>query len=362
MTAQRHKSGAARLRVPLAPLLLLAIAACWSHAASAQAKQPPSLYWGAQIGKQITGESAPWDMNAVTKFQQVTGKGLSLIAFSQPFAECETTCELTKFPTTPLENVRSYGAVPMVNWTSASSPWKVEDPAFGLRHVIDGTYDAYIRYFAQKAKEWGHPFFLRFNWEMNGFWFPWSEGVNGNKSGEFVAAWRHVHDIFTAEGATNATWVWCPNVNIYGELAKLRPLYPGDRYVDWTGLDGFNWGKRTGSPGWLSFNKIYHPTYREIVKKIAPGKPMMIGEIASSDRGGSKADWISDMLRKVRNKYRRVRALVWLDVNDRGTHWPIESSSRRARNAFKKGIRNRAYRPNLFGGIAQSPIPPPPPA
>ena len=69
-----------------------------------------------------------------------------------------------------------------------------------MRHVIDGTYDGYIRYFAQKAKEWGHPFFLRFNWEMNGFWFPWSEGVNGNKSGEFVAAWRHVHDIFTAEG------------------------------------------------------------------------------------------------------------------------------------------------------------------
>ena len=63
-------------------LLLLAVAACGSAAAAAQAKQPPSIYWGAQIGKQITGESAPWDMNAVTKFQQVTGKGLSLIAFS----------------------------------------------------------------------------------------------------------------------------------------------------------------------------------------------------------------------------------------------------------------------------------------
>ncbi len=35
-------------------------------------------------------------------------------------------------------------------------------------------------------------------------------GVNGDQPGEFVAAWRHVHDIFTSVGATNATWVWCP--------------------------------------------------------------------------------------------------------------------------------------------------------
>ena len=38
---------------------------------------------------------------------------------------------------------------------------------------------------------------------MNGNWFPWSETRNGNSSGEYVAAWRHVRDIFRAEGVTN---------------------------------------------------------------------------------------------------------------------------------------------------------------
>src|SRR5262249_39076062 len=144
----------------------------------------------------------------------------------------------------------------------------------------------------------------------------------------------------------------------YGELAKLGPLYPGNRYVDWTCIDGFNWGVRRGSPGWLSFNKIYQSTYRQI-RRLAPSKPMMIGEIASSDKGGSKAAWIKDMLRKVRTRYRKVRGIVWQDVEDRGTHWPIESSSRRARKAFKKGIGNPAFRANVFGGIKHTPIGPP---
>jgi hypothetical protein len=334
---------------------LVAIAAAPSSAA---AKKPASLYWGAEIGPQITGEAAPWDMNAVHKFQKVVRKPLSLIEFSQPFAECSPTCVMTRFPTTPLDNIRAYGAIPVLSLNSTASPPSLDQPAFRLARIIDGSFDGYLQYFAAKAKEWGHPFFLRFNWEMNGFWFPWSEGVNGNKRGEFVAAWRHVHDIFAAAGATNVSWVWCPNVNIYGELAKLKPLYPGGRYVDWTCLDGFNFGIRRGSPGWLSFNQIYHKTYRQI-RHLAPTKPMMIAEIASSGKGGSKAAWIKNMLSKVRHRYRKVRALIWHDVEDRGLRWPIETSSQSARRAFRRGIRSRAFRPNVFGGITRSPIPPP---
>ena len=114
--------------------------------------------------------------------------------------------------------------------------------------MIEGRYDAYIREFAEAAKAWGHPFFLRFNWEMNGNWFAWSEGVNGNQPGEYVAAWRHVHDIFTSVGATNATWVWCPNVDPGKEFDDLALALSGRRYVDWTCLDGYNWGTNPTGP------------------------------------------------------------------------------------------------------------------
>jgi hypothetical protein len=340
--------------------LICLIAWCASAtSAVGSSKGPAPLYWGAEIGAQITGEKAPWDMRAVRRFAKVAGKGLSLVSFTAPFAECSgSSCVFGKFPTTPLENVRRYGAIPVFGWNSGSDAPGVRQPEFGLADLVGGRYDAYIREFAIEAREWGHPFFLRFDWEMNGFWFPWAEGVNGNKPGEFVVAWRHVHDIFSSVGATNATWVWSPNIDLQGALTPLRSLYPGDRYVDWTGIDGFNWGKRRGSPGWRTFDQVFQGTYRRIVRGIAPGKPLMISEVASTARGGNKAAWIKDMLAKIPRRYPKVRGVVWYDLNDRGSGWPIETSPR-ASSAFRTGIGAAVYRPNLYGDVATSPIRPP---
>ena len=184
------------------------------------------VYWGATIGNQLTGTQAPWDMTAVAKFEEMAGKPVSLVHFFQPFANCSRDLLLLQLPWTPMENIRQHGSIPVVSWSSQSIPSNVSEPDFQLSDVIAGRYDAYIREFASKAKSWGHPFFLRFNWEMNGNWFPWSEGVNGNQPGEYVAAWRHVHDIFTAVGATNVTWVWCPNVDPNGTLQNSAAAVP----------------------------------------------------------------------------------------------------------------------------------------
>jgi len=325
----------------------------------ATASRGPSqpLYWGATIGDQITGTQAPWDMNAVARFEQMGGKQLSLVNFFAPFANCSTSpCSFYRFPTGPIEAIREHGAIPVFSWSSQSIPWSVDEPDFQLSDTIAGTYDSYIRRFAEEAREWGHPFFLRFNWEMNGGWFPWSEGVNGNQPGEYVAAWRHVHDIFTEVGADNATWVWCPNVDPAGKMQDLASLYPGDEYVDWTGLDGYNWGPKKG--GWAGFDHLYRGTYSRIAGSVAPGKPLMIGEMGSTETGGSKAGWISDALAAIPSEYPQVRAVLWFDKFDDGMDWPIETSSGAA-EAFAEGIGDSAYRGNAYEDLSTSPIPPP---
>jgi hypothetical protein len=298
-------------------------------------------------------------MTAVTRFEEMTHKSASLIQFFQPFANCSSSpCSFYSFPTTPLENVRQHGAIPVLSWSSQSIPSSLNEPNFQLSDVIEGRYDTYIRSFATAAKNWGHPFFLRFDWEMNGNWFPWSEGVNGNKSGEFVAAWRHVHDIFTSVGATNATWVWCPNVDWNNNVQSLASMYPGDAYVDWTGLDGYNWGTNPAQPGgWKTFDQIYRSTYRYIVESIAPSKPLMIGEVASSEYGGSKATWIREMLTKVPAEYRKIRALLWFDKFDSSMDWPIETSSG-ATAAFAEGIQSPAYASDTFSGLGANAVQP----
>ncbi len=233
-------------------------------------------------------------------------------------------------------------------------PSNLSEPNFQLSDIVEGHHDAYIRKFAEAAKAWGHPFFLRFDWEMNGGWFAWGEGVNGNKAGEYVAAWRHVHDIFTQVGATNVTWVWCPNVDPENQMQDLSRLYPGDSYVDWTGLDGYNWGTNPARPDrWRSFDSLYSSTYKKITGTIAPSKPLMISEVGSTEYGGSKAAWIKDMLAKIPVDYPKIRGVLWFDKFDDGMDWPIETSAS-ATAAFAEGLQNPAYAGNGYSSLAGS--------
>jgi hypothetical protein len=321
------------------------------------------ILWGAWIGEQFTGAQAPWDMNAVTDFEKLTQKPLSLINFSSPFASCAsastptTSCSFYSFPKNQMEAIRNHGAIPFFSWASSMLPASTNQPNFQLSDVIEGKFDSYIRAWATAAKAWGHPFFLRFNWEMNGGWFQWSEGVNGNKAGEYVAAWRHVHDIFTSVGATNATWTWGPNVDPENRLQSLASLYPGNEYVDWTCLDGYNWGTDPQRPDkWRTFSSLFSGTYKTITESIAPTKPMIIGEVGSTEYGGSKATWISEMLSELPTKFPTIRGFLWFEKGEEGD-WPIESSTS-ATQAFAKGISSPTYMGNAFSALAPTAIQP----
>jgi len=346
---------------------LVAALACCLVAAPAQAAQshqrkaakPKPVYWGAWVGDQITGTDAPWDMGPIGYFEQLVGKGLSLVEFSSSWQVCGRTCEPYKFPGEAMDNVRGYGAIPVYSWGAESSPRSSENqPEFQLGDILAGTYDSYITQFATEARDWGHPFFLRPNWEMNGSWFPWSELANGNSPGQYVAAWRHIHDIFGAVGASNVTWVWCPYADTEKRLKKtpLKPLYPGDSYVDWTCLDAYNWGRNAVNPKpWRSFDELFGPAYKIVTKKVAPKKPLMLGEFATSSYGGHKAAWIRRMFERLPGKYPRVRALIYFNTVDRGIDWPLETSPPAAK-AFAKGIRKGIYANNRFGELTSSPI------
>ncbi|MBS1888323.1 MAG: hypothetical protein JSU06_14155 [Actinobacteria bacterium] len=319
---------------------------------------PTQAYWGAWIGSQLTGKEAPWDARAIDAFEAEVGKAPSLIEFGSPFADCSSNpCSSYPFPLTPFEDIRKRGAIPFLSWSSQSVPAQVEEPEYSLAEVAAGRHDAYIREFAAAAAAWGHPFFLRFDWEMNGNWFPWGAGVNGNTPADYVAAWRHVHQLFVAAGATNATWVWCPYVDPGATLAAMASLYPGGEYVDWTCLDGYNWGEHPPRR-WRSFSSLFGPSYREVTETIAPTKPLLVGEFASSEQGGSKAEWIAKAFAALPAEFPRIQGLIWFDKYEGGMDWPLETS-KAATSAFAAGIADTRYRANSFGGLSQSPIPPP---
>jgi beta-mannanase len=180
--------------------------------------------------------------------------------------------------------------------------------------------------------------------------------VNGNTPGQYVAAWRHVHDIFTAVGANNITWVWSPNIASNGNTA-MSELYPGDAYVDWTGLDAYN---KYGT--WQSFGALLNGgglpwlqnSYKELLA-VAPAKPVMLAEFASleaGDGGAKKAAWITDALTSaIPAHFPAVKAVVWFNWNsDAGSSYIVESSAA-SRAAFSAAIRTSTYAANTFGSL-----------
>jgi beta-mannanase len=246
--------------------------------------------------------------------------------------------------------------IPLLDWSS-NDAGNAFDRSYSDAAIARGAHDRYIRQFAREARAWGHPFFLRFDWEMNIGGFPWAVGRNGNSARAFVAMWRHVHRIFTRMRATNATWVWCPNVAWGRGLSKLRRLFPGRAYVGWTCMDGYN-----GDHPWANFRRLFAGTYRAVARRIAPGKPMLIGETASTDAGGSKAQWIRTMLKVLPRAFPKIRGLLWYDAFSVGpgghTDWPIESSGA-ARSAFARGIHRPIYAGNRYAHLRGRSIRPP---
>jgi glycosyl hydrolase family 26 len=321
---------------------------------------PTFVYWGAHIGSQLTGAQPPWSMAAADAFERLAGKRMSLLSFGVPWVLCRgSSCARQPFPTEAMTDIREHGSIPVIDWASYSYPDVPEQPAFRLSAIVGGKYDTFLRRFAKAAKAWGHPFFLRFDWEMNPrTQWAWSEGANGNAPGEFVSMWRHVHDVFSAAGASNVNWTWCPN-RVEGDEISLPSLYPGDGYVDWLCMDGYNWGTNPSHPyGWTAFDTVFGQTYSEL-QALAPDKPIMIGETASSEDGGPKPAWIADAVGAVASRYPAVKGLVWFEANADGMDWPIETSPA-AQAAFARAIAVPVFAGSEFGRLAGPKISPAP--
>lgn len=236
-------------------------------------------------------------------------------------------------PLAELEAARSRGATVLLTW----EPWTwgagTSQPAYSLDRITAGDFDPYLRQWGQALANWGHPVMLRFGHEMNGNWYPWSEQLNGNGPGDYVAAWRHVHDVVASAGASNVTWVWNPNVPYWGST-PLNALYPGASYVDAVALDGYNWGTSASWSTWVSPSQLFGDGLGQL-RSLAPGKQILIGETSSAEQGGSKADWTSSLVVYLAAQG-DVTALTWFHFN-KETDWRINSSQSAAdalRNAL----------------------------
>jgi beta-mannanase len=192
-------------------------------------------------------------------------------------------------------------------------PWDVS-----IDDIASGKQDSVIQARAASTKGLSGKVLLRFAHEMNGNWYKWDGYHNGSNeaaTAKYVAAYRHVHDVFSKAGVSNVLWVFCPNVDSVPSESwnQWSQYYPGDNYVDWMCYDGYNWKTDT-------FASMTSRIYSGLAAK---NKPIMLGETSTHDI--EKATWINAIIPAMRSQFPLIKALVWFDVK-KEEDWRLDST------------------------------------
>ncbi len=273
----------------------------------------------------VSGRSIPWDLAEAADYKDDVGRNADIVhGFANPNI---------KVPLAEIRKAQRRGHIVMITLEPrdvAASP----NPAYS---IITGAIDDDLRRWARQIKKLDDPVWIRWMHELNGFWYPWGSGARGNTPTHVVSAYRTAKDIFDEEGVTNVKWVWSPNAG--ATVSDYRAHFPGDSYVDYVGLDGYNGGTElTQFGGWKSFKTIFDQSIDDVGQVTS--KPIIIAETSSVEADRDKALWIRRMFKLLAN-HKQVEALIWFQI-DKGAegeaNWRYDSS-KLARRAFIQGAR-----------------------
>ena len=240
-------------------------------------------------------------------------------------------------PTARLKQMASAGQTAFVTlepWSLASSRGQVDQPQYSLASIIDGDHDVALRAIASRLGALRRPFYLRFAHEMNAWWYPWCEAVNGNRPGQYVHAWRHVHQLFSSETGVPIRWVWSPNrlvTSSHYKIPTLAELFPGGDVVHVLGMTGYS----HDDPSPLV---TFGPTVDQL--KHLSSLPLVLSEIGAE--GGSQASWIRQLQPFLRHDP-RIQGFVYFETSPSTTGATGDyqiATSPRATSAFKEMLRS----------------------
>lgn len=265
--------------------------------------EKPGVFWGA-----YTGNTA----SSFTKFQKQVGRQADIHAVFMGWYD--------EFPLSLANKLDSNEQILLIYW---------EQYGVTLDEIINGESDDYIRQFATSAKKYGGPVILVPLHEMNGDWIPWGGTVDGNTPKKVIDAWRHIHGFFN--GVTNIKWGWAVNNISLPNIASnsIEVYYPGDEFVDYVGVDGFNFGKPWG---WKTYNQLFSTSLTKLSKY---NKPIYIFAMASAD-GPLKAAWITDAFSKIYSNP-KIKGWIWFNEN-KERDWRINSDPESLNN-FKSSLK-----------------------
>lgn len=288
------------------------------------------LYGPPAKSEVMLGAHVPYDGWSIAKIAEInnhSSKNLAFINFFSSFSH-----KWDWHIKHQANNIFSQDAMPMISWMPIDTSRKSINI---LAEITQGQWDSYLTEWGTGLKSWinskpasSNPsVMIRFGHEFNGKWYSYA-----NDPSQFIAAWQYIHNHFESLSINkHIQWVWCPNYIDVDDYSDFTRYYPGDNYVDWTALDGYNWGSNYSFSSWKSFTDTFTNGYNTLVNNY-PSKPIMIGESGTaepldtpsigagqdgddSDANESKALWIQNMLSDLPQFFPAVRALNIFNMN-----------------------------------------------
>ncbi len=289
-------------------------------------KRPPTRLFG------VHTPNAPFANSELEAFSTAAGKSPNTALLFQNLSQ--------EFPESAVATSWRRGMMPMVSFEPIIHNSTEGQPT--LADLADGSWDEYFTRWATSAKAFNHPIALRFGHEMNGNWYPWSDGRFGNAPGDFVDAWRHIHDLFTAAGADNVIWVW--SINRIDNLPDktIDRVYPGDQYVDWVGMSGYLREVTDGVTP--DFDFTFGATL-EAIEELAPSKLVMLTEVGAGTTETHRVAWLRSFFQGLLD-HPEIIGFNWFNDFKNGGDWRIQYSAATS-EAFAAGVAD-----SRFGDIA----------
>jgi mannan endo-1,4-beta-mannosidase len=193
---------------------------------------------------------------------------------------------------------------------------QMQPDAVSLAAIANGDDDMYLRGFASAVRKFAHPVIIGFAHEMNGTQFSWSR--SHVPAAEWVAAWRHVVEVFRHKRADNVTWLW--TVSHMTNVDILRLYWPGASYVNWVGIDGY-FGRPAATYGNVFGNAV--AAIRQVTRK-----PILIAETAAGPETGHQQLDINRLFAGVKRQH--LLGVVWFDQRQDGSSsgqdWRLEGN------------------------------------
>jgi hypothetical protein len=273
----------------------------------AHASLPPAL--ASYLGTFEPG--APSDYGVVASFARTANRQPNLVGYYSGWTQ--------PFDMASARMLQAHGAVPFV---------QIDPTATSIKGIANGTYDDYLRSYADSVRNFRHAVVIGFGHEMNASWYSW--GYKRVPAATFVGAWRHIVTLFREEGARNVTWLWTLQAVEPG-TGPIASWWPGAQYVTWVGIDGFYYRPSD------TFASIFGKTITQV--RTFTSKPVLLSEIAVGPAAGQFAK-IQDLFHGMA-RYKTL-GLVWFDKAQHGSifhqDWRL-ADNLQAQISFRLGVR-----------------------